>query len=209
MFTELFIKKFDSKIFKLLVDKEKKIFELNNDIYNNWKKNQIENLNNYKLYNKSPFIFDDDEQYDFVFNHKKKKENIHYDELIPEINYWLESYPKAKTSFEFAVKYYLSREDIRGCLDNARLTLELLLKQLLKNEKSLENQLSNLSSFQKDKGIAAEITSMFVKIIDYYSKYQNKNVKHNIDINVDYEVDFIFGITLVFIRMLIKPVQKN
>jgi hypothetical protein len=80
-----------------------------------------------------------------------------------------------------------------------------LIKNILKNNKSLENQLGGIGAYQERFGIGIEIRNTFVKTIEYFNKYQNENVKHNIDIKSDHEVEFIFGLTMIFIRMLIKP----
>ncbi len=44
---------------------------------------------------------------------------------------------------------------------------------------------------------------MFVKLVDYYAKYQNAYVKHDAAV-VEQEVDFIFEITSCFMRHLVR-----
>lgn len=87
----------------------------------------------------------------------------------------------------------------RNALDDMRLCLELFLKQVLGNDKSLENQLSEIGKYQKNKGKSPEFTNMFGKLIEYYTKYQNAYVKHDDDINLN-EVDFIINLTITFIE---------
>jgi len=44
---------------------------------------------------------------------------------------------------------------------------------------------------------------MFKHLLDYYSKYNNNNVKHNDNIN-NKEIDFVFGLTNLYIKLLVK-----
>ncbi len=44
---------------------------------------------------------------------------------------------------------------------------------------------------------------MFVKLVDYYSKYQNSYVKHD-DAVIEPEIEFIFEITSSFMKHLIR-----
>ena len=44
---------------------------------------------------------------------------------------------------------------------------------------------------------------MFVKLVDYYTKYQNSYVKHN-DAVIEEEVDFILEITSSFMKHLVR-----
>jgi hypothetical protein len=44
---------------------------------------------------------------------------------------------------------------------------------------------------------------MFVKLFDYYSKYQNTYVKHD-DAVIEDEVEIIFEITCSFMRFLVR-----
>ena len=81
--------------------------------------------------------------------------------------------------------------------------MELLLKSVLKNDKSLENQLSHLGSFVSKIGGTKEFCNMFVKLIDYYSKYQNEHVKHN-DKIVELEIDFMVDITSAFMKTICR-----
>jgi hypothetical protein len=48
---------------------------------------------------------------------------------------------------------------LRNVLDDMRLSLELLLKAVLGNDKSLENQIPQLGGFIKEKGLPHAATS--------------------------------------------------
>lgn len=82
-----------------------------------------------------------------------------------------------------------------------RLSLELLVKQILGNGKSLENQTSELGT--KLSGYHTEIRNLVIKTVDYLCKYQNHYVKHNDAVNPE-EIDYIIEQTSATINFLIK-----
>ena len=85
----------------------------------------------------------------------------------------------------------------------------MLVKAILKNSKSLENQKSELGNFLKENSISGEIINLYTdKILKFYTDYQNNNVKHNENYN-EIEVDFIFEQTAVLMRLLIKLDNKK
>ena len=88
-------------------------------------------------------------------------------------------------------------------MDDIRLSLELLLKSILGNDKSLENQLAEIGKFIQDHNGSKELTNMFVKLIDYFAKYQNTYVKHN-DAVIESEIEFIYEMTSSFMKLLIR-----
>lgn len=61
--------------------------------------------------------------------------------------------------------------------------MELLLKEILKNNKSIENQQVPLNEYLKQKGVAPEIIKYFWHVLDCFNKYQNNHVKHDFNIN--------------------------
>ena len=64
----------------------------------------------------------------------------------------MESFDKAKMFFDKASRQCNSTDNTRECLDNFRLSLELMLKEILKNDKSLENQRIPLMRYLEQKG---------------------------------------------------------
>ncbi len=44
---------------------------------------------------------------------------------------------------------------------------------------------------------------MFVRLVDYYGKYQNSYVKHD-DAVIEAEIEFIFEITSSFMKHIVK-----
>jgi len=206
LFAELFIQKLDSKIFVFEKAEKKSINLENKEIYNKWKSEQLNEIQTVQKYIKSPFIFEDFEQF---FNYTSITDFIPHNELqqdlVSETFYWINSFPKVKDRFTRAVNLYNEKSDLIDCVNNLRLTLEILVKEILNNNKSLENQLGEIGQYQERLGIGVEIRNTFNKVLDYYNKYQNNRVKHDTDINNEHEVEFIFGLTMIFIRILIKP----
>lgn len=125
------------------------------------------------------------------------------DELINETKNLLHKYPKAEKLFISALDKYSKGVYERNLLDDMRLSLELFLRDVLCNKKSLENQKSEISKYQKGKDASPELTNMFVKLVDYYAKYHNSNIKHNDNVKQS-EIDFIIELTSSFIKFLIN-----
>jgi len=48
---------------------------------------------------------------------------------------------------------------------------------------------------------------MFVKLIDYYTKYQNNYVKHDAAV-IEEEIEFIFELTSSFMKHLVRLSQR-
>jgi len=83
------------------------------------------------------------------------------------------------------------------------LALELLLKSLFSSNKSLENQITNIGQFIKDRKGSSEFANMFVKLLDYYCKYQNNYIKHD-DAVIEEEIEFVMEITSSFMKHLVR-----
>ena len=131
------------------------------------------------------------------------EKNIELDSEIIENLELLASYPKAKKVYDDACSLFDLGIYERNLVDNLRLTLELLCKQLLSNEKSLEHNIDEICTFFKNKNCSQQFINMFRKLIDYYLKYNNDNIKHDENININ-EISFIFGLTNLFIKLLIS-----
>ena len=132
-----------------------------------------------------------------------KINDIELSEEIIENRELLEDFPKAKKVYDDACSLFTMGLYERNLIDNLRLSLELICKQILSNEKSLENNVENICAYLKDKNCSQQFINMFQKLLDYYLKYNNDNVKHNENINSN-EVTFVFGLTNLFIKLLVK-----
>ena len=124
-------------------------------------------------------------------------------EKITETKHWLINYPKSLKLYNEALNKYEQGIFERNVLDDMRLSLELLLKELLHNNQSLENQLKFVGKELKIKNISKEITNLFDKLLLYYSNYQNQHVKHNDNVNSD-EIELVINQTNTIMIFLIK-----
>lgn len=117
----------------------------------------------------------------------------------------LKKYNKCLAPWNSALEKYHGGIYERNLLDDMRLALEILLKEILRNDKSLENQISLVGTALKERNVSPEINTLFVKIIDFYSKYQNTYVKHN-DAVKSNEIDLIMNQTIILMNFLIKNI---
>ena len=124
-------------------------------------------------------------------------------ELIARTAHWLGPFPEALKLYNDATQKHAGGVFVRNVLDDLRLALELLLKVLFENEKSLENQVQYFGAFIKTQGGSPELANMFVKLVDYYTKYQNTYVKHD-DAIIEEEVEFVFELTSSFMKHLVR-----
>ena len=130
-------------------------------------------------------------------------EKILKSELVKETKHWLEHFKKAFDLYNSALKKFEAAHYERNLVDDLRLSLELLLKDILQNDKSLEKQIGDVGAYQKAKGISAETTNMFNTLLDYYSKYQNKYAKHDDNVNPK-EIEFVIDLTSTFMKFITK-----
>lgn len=128
--------------------------------------------------------------------------------LIDETKHWLADYPDSLKLYGEALTKFNNNIFERNLLDDLRLSLEILLKSIFQNNKSLENQVTQIGTFIYSNGGSKEFSNMFRILIDYYSKYQNSFVKHY-DAVIEEEVEFIFEMTSSFMKHLIKMNIKS
>jgi len=75
--------------------------------------------------------------------------------------------------------------------------------------KSLENLKSESGKFLDERNINVEVKNFYIAtVFDFFTKYQNENVKHNINFK-DIEIDFIFNQTTVLMQFLIVLHKQN
>jgi hypothetical protein len=128
--------------------------------------------------------------------------------LVDEAKHWLASFPDSLRLYESSLMKFSNGVFERNLLDDLRLSMEVLLKEIFRNGKSLENQISDIGTFISNNGGSKQFTNMFRTLVDYYSKYQNTFVKHN-DAVVEEEVEFIFEMTSSFMKHLVKMSIKS
>ncbi|MBP3597500.1 MAG: hypothetical protein J6J60_08955 [Clostridia bacterium] len=124
------------------------------------------------------------------------------EKLVVDVLSWLHEYPNTKNSFSKALKIKKSPDKYRNIIDELRLSIEFLFKQLFNNNKSLENQKSNIGDYLNANNISVEISNMYVKLLDLYATYNNNTAKHNDNVN-EVEIDYIIYLTGSFIRFIL------
>ena len=77
--------------------------------------------------------------------------------LIEETKHWLQSYPDSLKLYQEALSKFDNQVFKRNLLDDLRLSLELLLKSIIGNNKSLENQLKDIGKFIQSKNGSEEL----------------------------------------------------
>lgn len=129
--------------------------------------------------------------------------NVWTGPLTVEARHWLEAHPNVKKLYVEALQKHRAGVYLRNALDDLRLALELLAQEILRNGKSLENQIAALGQFVKAKGGSKELSNMLEKLIDYYSKYQNTYIKHD-DAVPNEEVELVLELTSSFMKHLAR-----
>lgn len=122
-------------------------------------------------------------------------EKISETELIQTTKHWLSGHPSALKQYESALSKFENGIFERNTLDDIRLSFELLVKDLLGNEKSLENQIGGICGILDNCGTSVELKNMVQKIVDYYTKFQNNHVKHDDAVNVN-EIEYVIELTI-------------
>ena len=123
--------------------------------------------------------------------------------LVEETTHWLDVCPPAQVLYLEAQAKYEHGVFQRNVLDDLRLCLEMVLKRVLGNQKSLENQLPSVGAFMEATGASKQLVNMLRTLLDYYAKYQNAFVKHNSAVKEE-EIEIVFEMTSSFMKHLIR-----
>ncbi|ODS34885.1 hypothetical protein BEH94_10080 [Candidatus Altiarchaeales archaeon WOR_SM1_SCG] len=123
------------------------------------------------------------------------------EKVVDDVLDWISKYPKVHKNFRSALEKYENRHYERNLVDDLRLSLEFLLKSILGNEKSIENQKNELGKYLKDKCVTTEIGGMYHTLLGRYTDYQNRYVKHEDKIKEE-EIEFMIYLTGTFMRFL-------
>jgi len=122
--------------------------------------------------------------------------------VVNEALTWLEPIKDAHNRFAMALSLLGKPGSARDVADNLRLALELTMRHVLGNKRSLENQQAELGAYLKGKDIGGEVANMYWKLVDLYSKFQNDRAKHGNKVQ-EQEVELILYLTGTFIRFLV------
>lgn len=130
-------------------------------------------------------------------------EKISETELVQKTKHWLGDYPDALKQYDAALAKYEGGIFERNTLDDMRLSFELLVKSLLNNGRSLENQIPELGARLKTANASNELRNMVTQTIKYYTDFQNNHVKHNDAVNEN-EIEYVIELTSIVMKFLIK-----
>lgn len=132
------------------------------------------------------------------------------DKLVNDNLLWLEQYPKAAKHFEEALKFFQMKDikKYRNLLDNLRTSLEEVLRAILNNDKSLENQNKLLGQWLEEKKVHVHIRNMYFAHLKQFTLYQNDAVKHG-DESSPIEIEFMIYLTGTLIRFLLELKRGN
>jgi hypothetical protein len=125
------------------------------------------------------------------------------EDLVEQTKHWLDPFPDVLKLYNEALEKHRNKVFTRNLLDDLRLALEKLVQSLVGNERTLENNVGEVGAFIKAKGGSGELRGMFVKLLDYYTKYQNEFVKHD-DAVIEEEVDIILELSSSFMKHLVR-----
>jgi hypothetical protein len=134
------------------------------------------------------------------------------DEGVVESNLvWLAQYHSVRKPFEVALKAYAAKDpkQYRTMLDNLRFALEQMLRVVLSNQKSLENQKVEFLRWLKDHGMHAQIRNMYRDLLFGFAQYQNDAVKHQEDQYTPAEVEFALYATGTFLRLIQRVLEQE
>ena len=123
--------------------------------------------------------------------------------IVEKTKHWLDLYPEVKKIYEGGINKYSLKIYERNILDDMRLSLELLLRKILNNNKNLERQREDICRWLDSRETSSYFRNMFWRLIDYYAEYQNNNIKHNDKVNKQ-EIEFIIEMTSLFMKNIVK-----
>lgn len=134
-----------------------------------------------------------------IFQEKKAKDLESFLAKYPNV---LKPYKSAKEKYERGIYE-------RNVLDDMRLALELLVKNVLKTEvNTLAQQKSKLGTFLEEQDCDPTIRNIFITVYDYYMKYQNDHVKHNNKI-ARKDINTVLSLTIVLMERLKDEVNES
>jgi len=136
--------------------------------------------------------------------------------LINQNLHWLMEYPEVLELFEKSLADYLNysgeNAEARTILDNLRASLETLIKNILQNDKTLENNAKEIKEWLKAKEMHPNIVNS-VGIFSHFNNYIHfmNDVKHNKP-NIHYsknEIEHVIYQTGIFIRLIIEAANDS
>ncbi|WP_440455247.1 hypothetical protein [Psychrobacter sp. ASPA161_9] len=127
-------------------------------------------------------------------------------ELVEDTLTWLTNHKRSLKLYRLALAQLGQETFDRNCLDNVRLALEFLLKEILENNKSIEGQKELIGGYIKKNGGSKYFMNMFRTLLNYYTDYQNNLIKHG---DEAVEIEFIVELTATFMKALARLHAKS
>jgi hypothetical protein len=132
--------------------------------------------------------------------------------VIEDTLAWLDQYPEAAKGFGVALKLY-SRKDpaqYRNLLDNLRISMEQMLRAVLNNTRSIENQKDEFLKWLKAHDAHSQIANIYHDLLfGKFTQYQNDAVKHNEDKYTLAEVEFVLYLTGTLLRFIQRANEEK
>lgn len=120
----------------------------------------------------------------------------------------LSSHTQPFELYKKAIDGFQKQQDYRHAMDDLRLSLELLLKEVLLKDKSLEKQDKFLSAYLGRGGISTEIIAGITEEMKALGRYFNEHEKHKDDIKIN-EIDCVvrWASNIMHIVMSVKTAK--
>ena len=120
---------------------------------------------------------------------------------VTEVLEWIDLYPDAAKAYRAALKKLSNKEDTRNAIDDMRLALESLIRDIMGTTKTLENQIQPIGSALKNKGVLPQAVILVTTMLNHYAKYQNDNVKHHDTVDVN-DSELIVNMTAIIMKYI-------
>lgn len=120
---------------------------------------------------------------------------------VTEVLEWIDLYPDAAKAYRAALKKLSNKEDTRNAIDDMRLALESLIRDIMGTTKTLENQIQPIGSALKNKGVLPQAVTLVTTMLNHYAKYQNDNVKHHDTVDVN-DSELIVNMTAIIMKYI-------
>lgn len=120
---------------------------------------------------------------------------------VTEVLEWIDLYPDAAKVYRAALKKLSNKEDTRNAIDDMRLALESLIRDIMGTTKTLENQIQPIGSALKNKGVLPQAVTLITTMLNHYAKYQNDNVKHHDKVDVN-DSELIVNMTAIIMKYI-------
>jgi hypothetical protein len=120
---------------------------------------------------------------------------------------WLQEYPESLKALEQSLSIYMAgdKPKFRNLIDNLRVSVEQLLRAVLKNSKSLENQSKELDVWLEKHGVHKQIRNLYGQFLfGPYATLQNDVAKHGDTELLPDEIEYLIYQTGTFLRLILQ-----